>query len=98
VEAGEDEPRGISGLAYMADQFLKTHLGSPYRIILSIGLVVGLSQSVASLQKAFASTTDLVLLAGSVVFQVLLLINQLAQVHTWRKEARERRRARKAKS
>lgn len=98
MEETEARPHGVIGLAYAADQLLKTHLGSPYRIVLAIGLVASLSQSVASLQKALGSTTNLALLAGSVVFQVLLLINQLAQVHTWRQDRRERRAARKAKS
>jgi hypothetical protein len=96
VEAEEDRPRGVTGLAWRIDLFLKERLGWPYRLLLSIGLMVGLSESAGTLTKAIGSPTDLALTIVTVIFQAALLINQLAQVNQWRHEQRLRRARRKA--
>jgi hypothetical protein len=95
VEAEVDRPRGVTGLAWRIDLFLKERLGWPYRMLLAIGLMVGLSQSASTLTKAIGSPTNIAATVVTVVFQAALLINQLAQVNQWRHEQRLRRARRK---
>ncbi len=95
AEADEGRPQGVTGLAWRIDQFLREHLGRPYRLILAAGLMVGLSESVSTVQKAIGSPTNLIGAAVTVVFQVALLINQLAQLNDWRHEQRQRKAQRK---
>jgi len=55
---GEQHPRtGVTGLAWRIDQFLRAHIGWPYRWILSVGLVIGLSGSATSLAESFNART-----------------------------------------
>jgi hypothetical protein len=84
---------GVTSLAYWLDRQLRDRIGLPYRGLLSIGLMIGMSSSVNTLTHAF-STTNLLVVAATVVFQVALLINQLAQIYEYRQERRARRRAR----
>ena len=86
--------RGVTSLAYWMDQQLRERFGRPYRAVLSVGLVIGIVGTVESLSKAF-STTDIVAVVGTVIFQAALLINQLAQMHEYRQERIARRKARK---
>jgi hypothetical protein len=85
----------VTALAYWLDRRLRERFGRPYRGILSAGLVIGIVGTVEALSKAF-SKTNIAALATTVVFQVALLINQLAQMHEFRQERRARREARKA--
>ena len=89
------EPGGFRHITYWAwrlDRWLNRRLGSPYRIILSIGLIASISASWKALTDSFKSTTNILMVAVIVVFQTALLINQLAQVHQ-RRKARVRRQA-----
>ena len=94
MEDEEDRPRGISRLAYQIDQFLKNHLGWPYRLVLAAGLVVGIVSSLNTLEKAFGSTQNVTEAIIAIAFQAALLINQLAQVNEWRHEQRMLRKRR----
>ena len=77
--------------AHWLDAWLQVHLGRPYTVVLAIGLVVGISASIHDLSRSVASSTNILKIVGMVLFQLALLINQLAQLH----EHRERRRARR---
>jgi Na+-driven multidrug efflux pump len=98
---GKGHPRtGITGLAWRIDQFLRAHIGWPYRWILSVGLTIGLSQSATTIGQAFNTRTFASLQTGAIavasaLFQAALLINQLAQVSEMRRERLERRAAEK---
>jgi len=93
MEADEGRPRGVSGMAYLVDQFLRDHLGRPYRLILAAGLVVSIVGALNNLEKAFGSAQNVAEGVVIVIFQAALLLNQLAQVHEWRRERRARRKA-----
>jgi hypothetical protein len=77
--------------AHWLDAWLHVHLGRPYGVVLAIGLVVGITASIHDLSRSVASSTKLLKIVGMVLFQLALLVNQLAQFH----EHRERRQARK---
>jgi hypothetical protein len=77
--------------AHWLDAWLQVHLGRPYRVVLAVGLVVGISASIHDLSRSVSSSTNILKIVGMVLFQLALLINQLAQFH----EHRQRRRARK---
>ena len=83
------------------DSWLKAHLGRPYNAVLTVGLITSISASFAALGKAVqapvSSPKTMALIAVTVLFQIMLLINQLAQLHRFREERREARAARKAK-
>ena len=84
--------RGVTSLAYWLDRRLRDRIGLPYRGLLSAGLVIGISGSVNTLTHAFRTTNALAAIA-TVVFEVALLINQLAQIYEYRQERHARRRA-----
>ena len=84
--------RAITYWAWRLDRLLNRRMGTPYRILLSIGLAVSIGASWKALVTSFQSTTNVLLILGTVLFQVALLINQLAQAHQ-RRRARVRRRA-----
>jgi hypothetical protein len=75
--------------AHWLDAWLQVHLGRPYRVVLAVGLVVGISASIHDLSRSVSSSTNILKIVGMVLFQLALLINQLAQFH----EHRQRRRA-----
>jgi hypothetical protein len=83
------------------DDWLKAHLGRPYNTALGIALGLGIGASVNAIDRAFhaklVSWQTLAILAATVVFQLVLLINQLAQLHDFREETRQRRAARREK-
>jgi len=90
----------VSTWAYALDQWLKAHLGRPYTIILASSLGAGIAAAAANLGRLFdkpvtPSITSVAALVGAGVIQVVLLINQLAQLHEYRQFARERRAARR---
>jgi hypothetical protein len=90
----------ISARAFALDQWLKAHLGRPYTIILASSLGAGIAAAAANLGRLFEqpvtpSITSVVTLLGAGAIQVVLLINQLAQLHEYRQFARERRAARR---
>jgi hypothetical protein len=87
---------GVTSLAYWMDRRLRDRIGLPYRGLLSIGLMIGMSSSVTTLAHAF-STTNLIVAVATVVFEVVLLINQLAQIYEYRQERRAHRRAKSSR-
>jgi hypothetical protein len=95
---GGQSPGGLRSITYWAwrlDRLLNRQIGSPYRIVLAIGLAVGISQSWTALVSSFHSATNIGVILVTVLFQAALLVNQLAQSHQ-RRRARTRRQAIKA--
>ena len=89
----------LTRYAHWLDLWLHKHIGRPYESILSIGLGLSIVASVTSLARIVSTggaalQGDLVKTVGIVVFQVALLINQLAQLDQHR--ARRRRRRKRA--
>ena len=64
----------------------------PYTVILAIGLVYGIAASVRALIHDAETRLDVFKVVVAVLFQLALLINQLAQFHEYRR-AREARKA-----
>jgi len=90
----------FSAWAYALDQWLKAHLGRPYTIILGSSLVAGIGATAGNLGRLFdqpvtPSIDSVVALLGAGLVQVVLLVNQLAQLHEYRQVVRERRAARR---
>src|SRR5713226_5359910 len=86
----------LTRYAHWLDLWLHKHIGRPYEGILSIGLGLSIVASVTSLSHIIAAggaplQGDLVKTGGIVVFQVALLINQLAQLDEHRARRRRRR-------
>ncbi|HUZ14103.1 MAG TPA: hypothetical protein VMU93_14800 [Caulobacteraceae bacterium] len=81
--------------AHRLDHWLKLRVGRPYTAILAFGLVVGVGASLRTLEQAVGSARSLAALGGVVVFQLALLVNQLAQLHEYREAARIRREERR---
>ncbi|HEY5071457.1 MAG TPA: hypothetical protein VII63_05435 [Caulobacteraceae bacterium] len=73
------------------DAWLHLHLGRTYTVILGAGLVFGIIASLRGLGQAMGSGTSVVRIVATVVFQLALLVNQLAQFHHYRQERRARR-------
>ena len=88
--------REIMRLAHRIDAWLRDHVGRPYTVILAIGLVYGIVASVRTLIHDAETRLDVFKLVVAVLFQIALLINQLAQFHEYREE-RAARRARRRK-
>jgi hypothetical protein len=90
----------ISAWAYALDQWLKARLGPPYTTILASSLGMGIVAAAAKLGQLFSkpvtpSIAAVAALLGAGALQVVLLINQLAQLHEYRQLVRERRAARR---
>jgi hypothetical protein len=81
--------------AHALDHWLKLRVGRIYTGLLVIGLVGGIIASVNGLSQAVHSERGLAATAGIVVFQLALLINQLAQFHEYREAVRIRRESRR---
>jgi hypothetical protein len=82
----------IMRLAHRADAWLRSRVGRPYTVVLAIGLAYGIAASVRTLIHDAESRLDVFKLVVAVLFQMALLINQLAQFHEYR-QAREARKA-----
>jgi hypothetical protein len=86
----------LTRYAHWLDLWLRRHLGRPYETILAVGLVLSIGASATSLGQIVETggaslQGDLVKTAGIAVFQVALLINQLAQLDQHRARRRRRR-------
>lgn len=86
----------LTRYAHWLDLWLHKHIGRPYEGILSVGLGLSIVASVTSLSQIIATggaslQGDLVKTIAIVVFQVALLINQLAQLDEHRARRRRRR-------
>jgi hypothetical protein len=86
---------GIARWANRLDVWLKDHVGWPYNTLLGLALGLGISTTVKTIGTTLGSPKDLASLGVVLVFQVALLINQLAQLYQFREERRARRAARK---
>jgi len=84
--------RALTYWAWRLDRWMQRQFGTPYRIVLSAGLVASISASWNALVTTIHSTTNVTLIIATVLFQTALLINQLAQLHQ-RRRARARRKA-----
>jgi hypothetical protein len=82
--------------AHWLDDWLKAHLGRLYNLVLGAGLGLGISAAVNSLQKEIGEGVGAWKLAGLIAFQLVLLLNQLAQLREFREIVRARRAARRA--
>ena len=82
--------------AHWLDHWLKEHLGRLYNLILGVGLGLGISAAVDLLQKELAQGVRAWKIAGLIAFQLLLLLNQLAQLREFREDVRARRAERRA--
>ena len=81
--------------AHWLDAWLKAHLGRLYNAALGVGLGLGISAAVAGVAKEIGSGVSELKIAGLVAFQLVLLVNQLAQLREFRDERRKRRAARR---
>jgi hypothetical protein len=81
--------------AHQLDAWLHRHVGRSYTAILGAGLVFGIIASVRGLGHAMGSSTSVLRILATVVFQLALLVNQLGQFHDYRQERRQRREARR---
>jgi hypothetical protein len=78
------------------DTWLKATVGWPYNTILGIGLGTSIAATVNAITQAAGSPKDIAGHAAMLVFEVGLLINQLAQLHHMREARRARRAAQNA--
>ncbi|HWA61524.1 MAG TPA: hypothetical protein VG939_09115 [Caulobacteraceae bacterium] len=83
-------------IAAVLDAWLHRNFGRPYMAMLGVGLVLGLGDNLSGLSRDLASkgATSKILVVA--VFQVALLINQLAQFHEYRQLRLEHRAQRAA--
>ncbi len=84
-------------LADWLDTWLKDRVGWPYNSLLGSGIGMGIVASIATIDRALVSPSNVAVLGGTLLFQVALLINQLAQLHQMREERRTRRAERQAR-
>jgi hypothetical protein len=84
--------RALTYWAWRLDRWMQRQFGTPYRVVLSAGLVASISASWNALVTTIHSTTNVAIIIATVLFQTLLLINQLAQIHQ-RRRARARRKS-----
>jgi hypothetical protein len=85
---------GVATAAWTIDQWLKEHLGRPYTVILTIGLVAAISANVQGIESKIEHGGSLIAVTLNVVVDAILLVNQLAQLHEYRQARREQRAAR----
>ena len=86
----------LTRYAHWLDLWLRRRLGRPYEAILAIGLVLSIGASATVLGQAIgaggvAMKGDVAKSIGVVIFQVALLINQLAQLDVGLARRRRRR-------
>ena len=84
--------RGLITGAWRLDQWLKHKVGRPYTMLLMAALVAGISANVRAVEQEARNTGNLIVIGFTVALDLVLLVNQLAQLH----EYRQARRARKA--
>ena len=86
----------LTRYAHWLDLWLHKHIGRPYESILAIGLGASIVASVTTLGHIVSTggaalQRDLIETVGVAIFQVALLINQLAQLDEHRARRRRRR-------
>ncbi len=85
--------REILRTAYRLDTWLDARLGGPYRLVLGLGLIIGIVQSVSDLPHKLRSGGVVGEIFTLVLFTALL-VNQLAELYKRLQARRERRAAR----
>jgi hypothetical protein len=80
----------ISG-AWRLDQWLKAKIGRPYTILLTAALIAGISANVRAVEAEIGHAGNMTVIVLTVVFDAILLINQLAQLHEYREVRRAKR-------
>jgi hypothetical protein len=81
--------------AHRLDEWLHQNLGRPYTIILTIGLLISIGDSLDRLGRALSGLGGGELkLVMELVFQGGLLVNQIAQWHDLHERRRQRTSAR----
>ena len=68
--------------AYHLDQFLSHKVGRPYHMILAAGLVYEIFGRLKQIFTAASTTSGIVMTAATVGFLLVLLLSQLADLHT----------------
>ncbi len=84
--------------AHWLDAWLKARLGRVYNTVLGLGLGLGIGALITNLQKELGAGVDMWKVAGLIAFQLVLLLNQLAQLRDFREERRRRRAVRGPKA
>jgi len=82
--------------AWTLDQWLKTKVGRPYTILLTIALVAGMAANIRAAVLQVRSGGNLAVIGATIAVYAILLVNQLAQLHEYRQAVHARRAARKA--
>jgi hypothetical protein len=77
--------------AYWLDEWLDTRLGQPYRVVLGVGLVIGIVQSLRDFPEKLGSGRGIVGEILTLLLFAALLINQLAELYKRVHAHRERR-------
>jgi hypothetical protein len=77
--------------AHWLDAWLREHLGRPYIALLGVGLTAGIIADLKDVGQVIGSSVGLLKVGALVVFQLALLVNQLAQFHDYRQERQRRR-------
>ena len=85
--------RGAIEAAWTLDQWLKTKVGRPYTVLLTVALVTGLSANIEAAVRELSKGGNLVAIALTVGVYAILLVNQLAQLHEYRQTIRAHREA-----
>jgi hypothetical protein len=89
--------RGLANGAWRLDQWMKAHVGRTYTVILTVGLVASVSANVRQVEAAVSHAGNLAVIALTVVLDLILIVNQVAQLHEYRQARRERKAERKAR-
>jgi hypothetical protein len=84
---------GILRGAHELDDWLRSHLGRPYHVILGIGLIIEIVRHLHELGEAGKSPTGILGVALAVIFYSVLLVHQLGelQAHVAARKSRIRR-------
>jgi hypothetical protein len=88
--------RELIGGAWRLDQWLKDKVGRPYTILLTAALIAGISANVRAVEGQIGHAGNLTIIVLTVVFDAILLINQLAQLHEYREVRRQKRAEKRA--
>jgi hypothetical protein len=71
--------RAITDWARWLDQWLETNLGRPYNTVLSVGLVLEMTNKIETLPSTISHGKGLIGILFSLVVEAALLINQLGE-------------------
>ena len=89
--------RGLANGAWRLDQWMKEHVGRTYTVILTVGLVASISANVRQVEAAVSHAGNLAVIVLTVALDVILIVNQLAQLHEYRQARRQEKAGRNAR-